>query len=211
MLSDLEYTPYLKKSLEDNYRMVVDGDDPRQISALSIALNRLPAALATDCGINLLGFEDLGPSREYYPNHGYYVGKKLILNTQLLSDEQVFLDKNGRALNRFEHTLYHEMGHGWDAAKGTPSLAAGWSALSGWSPTAVPGLQRITIREEGSPDLVGDWFFDPKAGFPRFYAKRNPEEDFADCFAFYAGGLSGFLPANKTQYLDAALWRYWVA
>ena len=210
MLLEEEYIPYLKKSLEDHYGMRVDGNDPTLISALSLAMNRLPAALASACGIKLLGFEDLGESKEYYPNHGYYVGNKLILNTQLLTDDQVFLDKNGRALNRFEHTLFHEMGHGWDAANGTPSLKGAWTTLSGWSKESVPGLLRITIREEGAPDMEGDWYFDSQAGFPRFYAKRNPEEDFADCFAFYVGGLGGFLPANKTHYLDAALWRYWI-
>ena len=206
-----EYAPYLRETLQTKYGMQVDGDDPKQLTALLVSMERIPAQLIKDSGINYLGFADQGPSKEYYPNHGYYVGKKLVLNTQLLDDEQIFLDTTGRALNRFEHTLYHEMGHGLDAAMNTPSLMPQWVELSGWSKDPMPGLSRITIREEGVPDLKGDWYFDPKAGFPRFYAKRNPEEDFADCFAFYVGGLTGFLPQNKVNYFDAAIGRYWMS
>lgn len=211
VLTDPSYAPFLKQSIQDRFGMVVDCEDPRQISALAVALERIPAALVKDSGIKFLGFKDLGPSKEYYPNHGLYVGNKLFLNTQLLEDEQIFVDKSGRSLNRFEHTLYHEMGHGWDDIHGLPSSLPAWLGLSGWSPTAQPGLSRITIIESGVPDKVGEWYFSPQAGFPRFYAKMNPWDDFADCFAFYVGGLGGFLPANKTKYLDTALWQYWVS
>jgi hypothetical protein len=70
------------------------------------------------------------------------------------------------------------------------------------------GTAKIVIREQGSPELVGEWYYDPKEGFPRFYAKRNPWDDYADCFAFYVGGLKGFLPANKIAYFDKALKAY---
>jgi hypothetical protein len=211
VLQDVGYTPYLKKSMEDKFGLTVDGDDPRQISMLATAMERLPRPLAADCGIRYIGFRDLGPSREYYPNHGLYEGNKLYLNTQLLSDDQVFLDPSGRSLNRFDHTLYHEMGHGWDERNGDISLKPEWVSLSGWSKDPQPGLERITIREEGVPDHVGPWYSSPGAGYTRFYARIAPWEDFADSFAFYVAGLSGFLPASKIRYFDNALWRYWVA
>lgn len=205
-----EYAPYIKDTLSAKYGMQVDCVDPKQLTALLVAMERIPSSLSKESGINLIGFADQGPSKEFYPNHGYYVGNRLVLNTQLLDDPQVFLDTTGRALNRFEHTLYHEMGHGWDAAKGELSLKPEWLSLSGWSKDPAPGLSRVTIKEEGTPDVVGEWCYSPSAGFPRFYAKRNPWDDFADCFAFYAGGLTGFLPQNKVQYFDTALGRYWV-
>jgi hypothetical protein len=210
MLLSGEIAPYLKDSLQERYGLVVDGDDVEQLSALTVGLSRIPQSLVLESGIKLLGFEDLGESREYYPNHGYYVGNKLILNTRLLEDPQVFLASNGRSLNRFEHTLFHELGHGWDEARGLLSEKPEWLVLSGWSKDPQAGLERITIKEDGVPDTVGEWYHSPVAGFPRFYARRNPWDDFADCFAFYVGGLSGFLPASKIHYLDTALGRYWV-
>jgi hypothetical protein len=56
--------------------------------------------------------------------------------------------------------------------------------------------------------MVGEWYYDPKAGFTRFYAKRNPWDDWADSFSFYVGGLKK-LPDNKTEYFDKLLKKYY--
>lgn len=207
----LEFAPHIKDTLESKYGMRVDGDDERQLSSLLVAMQRIPQALTKATGVLNIGFKDLGVSKEYYPNHGVYVDNKLYLNTQLLDDEQVYLDNSGRSLNRFEHTLYHEMGHGYDDVMGNLSMQSSWLRLSGWNEKPLPGLCRVTIKEEGTPDVVGEWCYSPSAGFPRFYAKRNPWDDFADCFAFYVAGLTGFLPHSKINYFDAAIGQYWMS
>lgn len=198
----------IKDRIQATYGMEVEGNDLVQATKLIDSLSRLPIPLVLVCGIKSLGFKDQGVSKEYYPNHGYYIADQLVLNTQLIADPQVFLDPSGRTLDRFEHTLYHEMGHGFDEKQQDASLQSEWLSLSGWSKEPLPGLSRVTINEDGSPELVGEWWYDPRAGFPRFYAKRNPWDDYADCFSFYVGGLKGFLPSSKISYFDAVLSDY---
>lgn len=202
---DLDMVPQVLSEIGERYGIAVTCEDSVQVNKLLEALRRLPAPLITACGIKDLGFKDLGVSKEYYPNHGLYVDSKLFLNTQNIDDPQVFQDPSGRLLDRFDHTLYHEMGHGIDEKLGNASMQDAWMSLSGWSPKPFPGGLKIIIREEGSPDLTDDWYYDSKAAFPRFYAKRTPYEDYADCFAFYVSGLKGFLPASKIHYFDEAL------
>jgi hypothetical protein len=154
-----------------------------------------------------LGFEDLGPSRELYPNHGYYVNNRLVLNSQLIDDPTVYVDDTtGKKLEAFDHILYHEMGHGWDMEKGELSLTPDWLALSGWSEEPKPGLVRISIKdpEEAEP-LIGEWCYDPKSNFVRYYARRNPWDDFADTFSFKVAGLDGFIPKEKFGYFDSRM------
>lgn len=195
--------------LKDRYAVDAEQSPANQLQALVESLSKIPQQLVLDSGVKLIGFKDLGPSREYYPNHGLYVRNTLYLNTTLVDDEQVFSDRSGRILSRFDHTLYHELGHGWDERHGMLSEQQPWLELSGWSKEPLPGLSRVTISEPGTPTRVGEWFFSPTAVFPRFYAKTNPWDDWADCFAFYVAGLSEFLPASKIRYFDSALGRYW--
>lgn len=81
--------------------------------------------------------------------------------------------------------------------------------LSGWSKEPVPGLQRLSIKEPGTPEVIGEMYFDPGAGFTRFYAKRNPWDDFADSFAFYVAGMKSKVPGNKKEYFDKLLKQYY--
>ena len=204
-MADITTTPALVDNIQRIYGIRVDGGHAEQLPVLWEALCRLPVGLVRSCGIKDLGFKDQGVSKEFYPNHGYYVDNMLVLNTQLVLDPQVFLDPSGRALDRFTHTLYHEMGHGFDDLRGDASVQEEWLSLSGWSKEPAAGLSRIVINEPGYPEMLGEWWYSAKAGFPRFYAKRNPWDDYADCFAFYVGGLKSFLPACKITYFDKAL------
>jgi len=208
LMTEEELCKGIKERIQADYGVEVDSNDVVQIPKLLESLSRLPHLLVRVCGIKSLGFKDQGVSKEYYPNHGYYVADQLVLNTQLLDDPQVFIDHSGRTLDRFEHTLYHEMGHGFDEHQKDAALQPDWLELSGWSKDPHPGLLRVTINEDGSPELVGDWWYSPSAVFPRFYAKRSPWEDYADCFSFYVGGLKDFLPASKISYFDNVLKDY---
>lgn len=213
---DLE--EYSKKS--DNFSAIkevydIDVDkktDPECLHALNSSLQRLNPEIVKLCGIKSLSFEDLGPSKEYYPNHGKYVNNTLVINSQLLDDSNIIVDPdNGVILNKFDQTLYHELGHGWDEFQGEDgdlSLKKEWLDLSGWSKYPKPGLKRIRIREKGTPEVVGEYYYSPYAKFTRFYAKRNPWDDWADSFSYYVGGAKSYLPKTKILYFDKILKKY---
>ena len=132
-MTELEDLSTLLSDVGSTYGMQVTCDDQAQAQKLAETLSRLPHALIAACGIKELGFKDLGVSREYFPNHGLYVDDKLFLNTQNIDDPIVHKDGSGRTLDRFEHTLYHELGHGLDKMRDNESQRDPWLSLSGWS------------------------------------------------------------------------------
>lgn len=203
----------LFSAIKEIYGIDVDKKaSPECVRALHGSLQRLNPEVVKLCGIKSLSFDDLGPSKEYYPNHGRYVNNTLIMNSQLLDDPIIIVDPdNGCILNKFDQTLYHELGHGWDEFQGEEgelSLKDEWLGLSGWSKYPKPGHKRIRIREEGTPEVVGEYYYSPYAKFTRYYAKRNPWDDWADSFSYYIGGAKSYLPKNKISYFDKILKKY---
>ena len=168
-----------------------------------------PPSLIKACGITRMEIrEDMGPNRPYYPNHGYFVNHTVALNADIFrhpDQPDDFMDHRGYFLTRPSQTLYHEWGHGYDEYNGSPSLKDDWLRLSGWSKEQQPGLKRLIIRDSRAPEVIGEWWYSPEAKFTRFYGKKNPYDDFADCFSFYVGGLRSKVPENKKQYLDKML------
>jgi hypothetical protein len=203
------------KSIQDKYGIEIQEPyEDSCVKTLSDSLERLPPDLVRDCGVRILGFENLGPSAEFFPNHGRYADSTLILNTQLIDDPLLIVDPNsGAGLNKFDQTLYHELGHGWDDVQKESdeilSLMDDWKSLSGWTQEAIPGHKRIRIREKGHPEVIGEFYYSPDASFTRFYAKRNPWDDWADSFAYYVAGLKSFLPENKVEYFNKKLGKYY--
>jgi len=186
--------------------------DPTIIRQLNLILSKMPTEEVKDCKIFDVYFSfTMGPNLPHYPNHGYYINNSVTLNVNIFTDpdqSEDFLDEHGYAVNRATHTVIHEFGHGYDQNNGDLSLQPEWLQLSGWSKDAKPGLKRLVIKDPGAPVVIGEWFFDPRAGFVRFYAKRNPYDDFADSFAFYVAGLQDKLPENKRQYFQKLLLKY---
>lgn len=170
------------------------------------AMSVFPPALARECGITKMVFRtDMGPNKPYYPNHGYFINHTVALNADIFmhpDQPDDFMDHRGWFLTRPDQTLYHEFGHGYDQYHGDLSLKPEWLQLSQWSETKKPGLKRIIIRDKGAPEKVGEWWYGPEAKFTRFYAKTNPWDDWADCFAFYVGGLRENVPGTKQEYFD---------
>jgi len=198
-----------REKLQRCHITVFDGTDPLLMSRVARSLGLLPETLVIDCGIKKLGFEDLGPSREYYPNHGYYVDNKLVLNSQLIDDKTIYRDSQGKELEAFDHILFHELGHGWDSKMGDLSLSPDWLALSGWSEIPVKGKAQIIIKDKGEGSIkAGEWYYDTTAGFVRYYARTNPWDDFADTFAFKVAGLEEFIPKDKNKYFEEKLKGY---
>lgn len=207
--SHVEESKDLKEYIKDTYDIEVDKDtDPRLVALLNEVLDKVPTNLIKACGIKKFKFEDLGPSREYFPNHGKYFNNVLILNINILSDPYHVEDSFGNSLNKFEQTLYHEFGHGLDEKLGEGkelSLQPEWLELSNWSEKPKSGLKRLIIREPGAPELKENWYYNPKAGFTRFYAKRSPLEDWADTFSYYVGRLKLLISVEKVEYFDNIL------
>lgn len=178
-------------------------------------LYRVPPDLIKDCGVTGLIFRnDMGPNRAYYPNHGYYRegDKTVTLNADIFihpDQPDDFFDHRGYFLTRAEQTLYHEFGHGFDANFNELSLQPAWMKLSEWSKEQKPGLKRLHIQEKGVPEVIGEYFYNPNAGFTRFYARRNPWDDFADSFSFYIAGLRDKIPKNKVEYFSNLLKKYY--
>jgi hypothetical protein len=204
----------LIQEMDKEYSTKVEPDSkPEHILALYRALKKIPAELVKACKIDSMGFEDLGPSKEFYPNHGKYIQGKLVINENILKDTKVERDNEGHTLTKFEQTYYHELGHGEDEKKQDEkdwmSLKKDWLELSGWSEKPKAGYKRLIIREEGSPEMKGEWYYSPKAKFTRFYAHRNPWDDFADHFSYYIGGLKSLVPPEKRKYFDEKLKKYY--
>jgi hypothetical protein len=183
---------------------ILPGSSPELVSRVYQSLKGIPPQVVKDCGIETLGFQDMGPSKEYYPNHGLYVDNKLILNSQHVDDPTVYVDAStGKRLQAFDHILYHELGHGWDMVRGELSLGKEWLDLSGWVEEPVSGKVRIIINDkEVSEPLIGEWYYEPGSQFVRYYARRNPWDDFADTFSFFIAGLKGFVPGTKAEYFQ---------
>lgn len=183
----------------------VPNDAVLNLNEMQACLDKMGKELIDKCGLKVVNFEDMGESREFYPNHGYYRDgdSSVTVNSRLISDDYMYRS-NGTVMTKFAQTLWHELGHMLDYRLGLVSMEAEWLSLSGWtqSPVKGSGWQNIEIAEPGTESVRDDWWFDPNAGFTRFYAKRNPWDDFADSFAYYVGGLHEFLPKNKIKYLD---------
>lgn len=177
-------------------------------------LRPIPPELIRGCGvIKLILDTTMGPNKPYYPNHGFYrpSDKTITLNADIFyhpDQPDDFFDYRGYFISRPSQTLLHELGHALDACLGDASLKPDWLSLSGWSPEPKKGLQRLLIKEKGSPPVIGEWYFNPSAGFTRFYAKRNPYDDWADSFAFYLAGLKSKIPTNKLNYFNILLTKY---
>lgn len=176
-------------------------------------LEPIPPDLVKECGIqNLLIRGDMGPSKPYYPNHGYFTGNQVALNADIFHHPDLpddFFDHHGYFLTRPQQTLCHELGHGYDSYHDNLSLQKRWLTLSDWNKNFEPGLKRLIINEKEAPKVVGEWFYNPEAGFTRFYAKRNPWDDWADSFAFYIAGLRDKVPPKKTEYFNGLLEPYY--
>jgi len=174
----------------------------------------IPPALIKKCGIKTLRLRnDMGPNKPYYPNHGYFDTKdEVALNADIFYNPDLpddFFDHHGYFLDRPTQTLLHEFSHAFDWANGNLSYKDDWTKLSGWSPEYKKGLKRLIINDKRAPKVVGEWFYDPKSEFTRFYAKRNPWDDWADSSAFYLGKLRSKVPSKKLPYFDNIYKKYY--
>lgn len=212
---DVEYSQaaHWKDRIKSDFGLDTDTNDYLILRQIYRILKILPLSLIKACGINRLNIRsDMGPNKPYYPNHGYFVNNEVTLNADIFHHPDIpddFIDHRGYFLNRPEQTLYHEFAHGFDEYNGTLSLKDDWLGLSGWSEKPKKGLKRLVIREKDMPEIIGEWYYDPKAEFTRFYGRNNPWDDWADSFAFYVGGMRLIVPSLKRKYFNEILKKYY--
>ncbi len=213
--SESKDVSHILKEMKSTYNTIVKKDTkPEYVIALYDALKKLPSQLVRDCKIDKMGFEDMGPSKEFYPNHGKYISGILILNERILDDPKIEEDSEGHSASKFILTYYHELFHGLDEKKSQNekdwlSMQGDWISLSDWSRKPIQGHKRLIIREEGYPELKGEWYYGPNAKFTRFYAKRQPEDDFADHGSYFVSGLKSLVPKEKREYFEKLLKKYY--
>jgi hypothetical protein len=214
--SDLIYwSKKLKDDFDLNLQMAPEIDNGYWIAReIYNILKPVPAKLIKDCGVRTIEIKYLGRNRECYPNHGWFSNSEnlIVLNSDIFIHPDYpedFSDNRGYSLSRCQETLLHELSHSSDASKGEPSLKPEWLSLSGWSKEPKPGLKRMTINEPGMPPKVGEWYYDPKASFVRFYAKMAPWEDWADSMAFFISGMKDKVPPKKAAYFTNILRAYY--
>lgn len=141
--------------------------------------------------INIIEFDpSLGSSKKFYPNHGRWEDN---FSTMFLNRSVIDLEPMESV-----HLIIHEIGHALDHRLGDITKTPDWLNLSGWTldPPGISQVQktdknfihggeysRLKIQEKGMYS-VSDWWYKENANFVRWYAKRNPQEDFCESFAY---------------------------
>jgi hypothetical protein len=102
-----------------------------------------------------------------------------------------------------ELTAVHEIGHSIYRSL-TPEQQKEWEDISGWMEGWKPG-QSTAYHEKrpGWGNAISDWTHKAGIKFTRLYAERNPDEDFADSFAFVILGKGFQMEPAKKDFIDS--------
>lgn len=122
---------------------------------------------------------------ELNAKHGRYLpeSKTVLLNPYTFKKRQRFGHGQGW-IHHAELVVVHEFGHSiYDSL--TDAQQQQWLDLSGWMKGTKDG-QAPPYEElrPGWPYLKSKWTHKKNVQFTRHYAEKDPNEDFADCFAF---------------------------
>lgn len=183
---------------EDDYKEFFDKEYATQLGAITFdeakiifnGFRLIPKKILKNL-INRIEFDpSLGKSKKIYPNHGRWEDN---FSTMYLNRSVIDLEPMESI-----HLLIHEVGHALDHKLNDLSKTDEWMNLSGWT-TDPPGItplqksnkdylhhgrfRRLKIEEKGLYS-VSEWWFNGDADFVRWYASRNPQEDFCESFAY---------------------------
>src|SRR5579864_3525391 len=102
-----------------------------------------------------------------------------------------------------EVTAVHEIGHSIYEAL-TPEKQKEWESLSGWQKGGSKLGQAPPYEElrPGWPHLISEWTHTPGVYMPRHYSEKNPNEQFADCFAYVILGKGHMMGKPLKKFVD---------
>lgn len=91
-------------------------------------------------------------------------------------------------IHHIELTMVHEFGHALYESLSEAEKQE-WYTLSGWVKGTKKGnASRYVEKRPGWDAYTSKWTHEPGVKMPRHYAEKNPNEQFADCFAFFLLG-----------------------
>jgi hypothetical protein len=147
--------------------------------ALRAVLSRIPPEL-------LVHVECIVSAPELNAKHGRYLSgeHKILFNPGNLNLRQRF-GGGELPLNHTDLCLVHEVGHSLYNSL-TSSEKTIWLGISGWTKNKVEGQAPAYVeRRPGWEPKTSEWTHKFGVKFSRYYGEKNPDEDFADCFAFF--------------------------
>jgi hypothetical protein len=185
------------EEIEKTYGITLsDNFDNKTAKQLLEALKEIPAKVLKGHVKSIILDERMGKSKRLYPNHGKYIEaeKKIMLNPEIFDIKTRYEDGKGHSISKVTQVAVHEIGHVIDDANGFSDKKE-WTSISGWgkigSDKPDKGYKRLVLREKDAPTLISPWQFKAGTDFVRWYAKRNPKEDFVESFCFAVTGLTG--------------------
>ena len=142
-------------------------------------------------------------AKELQAKHGRYIPEeeKILFNPGNLLLRQRF-GKGEFQVSHADLTLVHEVGHSlYDNL--SPEDQVKWQALSGWMEGTKAGQAPAYVESRpGWEPFASKWTHQAGAKFPRWYAEKNPNEDFADCFAFFLLNKAHQIGPEKRAFLE---------
>jgi ADP-ribose pyrophosphatase YjhB (NUDIX family) len=168
-----------------------------QEEAIRAMLSRIPPELL----VHVLCVES---APELNAKHGRYLSDehKILFNPGNLILRQRF-GKGELPILHADLTLVHEVGHSLYKAL-TPQEQLAWLRISGWYPGSKAGQAPAYVEKRpGWEHNISRWTHKVGAKFSRYYGEKNPDEDFADCFAFYLMNKAHEIGDEKKAFFDA--------
>jgi hypothetical protein len=141
-------------------------------------------------------------AKELNAKHGRYAGGTILYNPSNLTLLQHF-GGGELPIPHSDLTLVHEVGHSlYDNL--SPEEVKAWQTISGWMEGTKEGqAPPYEERRPGWEPQTSKWTHVAGAKFPRYYAEKNPNEDFADCFAFFLLNKAYRIGDAKKAFFDS--------
>ena len=136
--------------------------------------------------------------------HGRYVRetKTIYLNPKNVRT-RVRLGEGQGFISHGELTTVHEIMH--SVYDNLPEEEKDkWMELSGWMIGTKDGQAPAYVeKRSGWEPGASKWTHKTRVEFPRIYSEKNPDEDFADCAAFYFLNKAHQIGTKKIAFLDS--------
>jgi hypothetical protein len=169
------------------------GPEEEELRAM---LSRIPPEL-------LFNVKEFKSADELQAVHGtfYPSTKTIAFNPANFRNKQKF-GKGDGWLHHSEMTVVHEVGHSlYDAM--TAAERMNWHGIYGWRKGFYPGQATPFVESrKGWDAYTSDWTHKAGLTMPRYYSEKNPNECFADCFAYFILGKAHQIEISAKNFLE---------